>query len=329
MEEKVTLQPEEAPASEADSDALIDQFLAESGGGAVREDAGVVAAGWDEELPEGHKSGFAALIGRPNVGKSTLVNALIGHKVSIATPVPQTTRRRVTGILTEPTYQIIFVDTPGIHKRPPHRINKIMISEAVAAIPDADVLLWVVDVGAPPRDEDETIARLLREKGRTIPVLLVFNKIDRIGRQSVEEVATRMAAYQALLPDDAGAVQVSALEETNLDLLMAQVLDYVPEGPRYYPGDQITDQTEYRIAAELIREAVFRYTYREIPHAAAVLVEDYYERENGVTYIAARVWVERESQKPIVVGKGGSLLKRVGTAARHELERRAGVLSTQ
>lgn len=316
--------PEETTETDdalTESESLIEQFLAESGGGVVRQEDGAVAGGWDEELPPGHQSGFVALIGRPNVGKSTLVNALIGHKVTIVSPKPQTTRNRVIGILSDPNYQMIFVDTPGIHKRPPHRINKIMISEAVAAIPDADVILFVVDVSVAPRDEDETIARLLKEKAETRPVMLVFNKTDRLSSRGVEE---RLAAYEALLPAHAGTIQISALEKTNLEALQERLLTFLPEGPRYYPGDQLTDQTEHQIAAELVREAVFRYTHREIPHSAAVLIEDYHERDNGVQYVAARIWVERESQKPIVIGKGGRLLKRIGTEARQELERFIG-----
>ncbi len=304
-----------------ESEALIEQFLAESGGGVVRDEGAVVAGGWDEELPPGHQSGFVALIGRPNVGKSTMVNALVGRKVTIVSAKPQTTRNRVLGILTEPNYQMIFVDTPGIHKRPPHQINKIMIREAVAAIPDADVILLVVDVSARPRDVDETIARLLREKAEKRPVLLVLNKIDQL---SLRVAKARFAAYEALLPGRVSTIQVSARDGTNLDALHERLLTFLPEGPRYYPGDQITDQTEHQIAAELIREAVFRYTYREIPHSAAVLVEDYHERDNGVQYVAARIWVERESQKPIVIGKGGRLLKRIGSEARQELERFIG-----
>jgi GTP-binding protein Era len=225
------------------------------------------------------------------------------------------------GILTEPTYQMIFVDTPGIHKRPPHQINKMMIAEAVAAIPDADVLLFVVDVCMTLRDEDEMIARLLREKAGKHPVILVLNKMDRVDPDIFD---VRRKAYADLVPDAAAVIAISALEETNTDQLLDTVLTHMPEGPRYYPGDQLTDQTEHQIAAELIREAVFRRTYREIPHAAAVLIEDYHERENGMLYIAARIWVERESQKPIVIGKGGDLLKQIGTEARHELERFIG-----
>lgn len=303
-----------------DSESVIEQFLAESGGGVVRE-PGDEAASWREELPEGHKSGFVALIGRPNVGKSTLVNALVGHKVAIVSEKPQTTRSRVTGILTEPEYQLIFTDTPGIHKNPPHQLNRLMIEEAVAAIPDADVILFVVDVSARPRDEDKAIAEILSQKAKTIPVIFVLNKMDQLAMAAAE---SQIASYWELLPEYADSIPVSALEGTNVTLLCEHILDRMPEGPRYYPGDQITDQTEHQIASELIREALFHYMHEEIPHSAAVLIEDYHEREDGIFYVSARIWVERESQKPMVIGRQGRRLKQIGTAARLELERFIG-----
>jgi GTP-binding protein Era len=299
---------------------VIEQFLAETGGAVVRESD--EAQGWrDEALPEGHKSGFVALIGRPNVGKSTLVNELVGHKVAIVSSKPQTTRNRITGILTQPAYQLILVDTPGIHTKPPHKLNKLMIEEAEAAIPDADVILFVVDVSARPRDEDRLIASLLKQKAERIPVIFTLNKMDQL---TLEQAEARIHAYWSLLPTYADSMPVSALEGTNVERLRDHILEHIPEGPRYYPGDQITDQTEHQIAAELIREALFERTYEEIPHSAAVLIEDYYERESGVFYVSARIWIERESQKGIVIGRGGRRLKQIGVAARAELERFIG-----
>ncbi len=311
---------ESTSRDEDTSQAVIEQFLAESGGPVVTE--GEAAADWrDEVLPEGHQSGFVAVIGRPNVGKSTLVNALVGHKVAIVSPKPQTTRNRITGIVTTPAYQMIFIDTPGIHQKPGHKLNELMIEQAVAAIPNADVVLFVVDVAVAPREEDAHIARLLATRAVKRPVIFVLNKMDEL---AMEKAEARIAGYWALLPDYADSIPTSALKGTNLDLLREHILRFLPEGPRYYPGDQITDQTEHQIAAELIREAMLRYTHQEVPHAAAVFVEDYHERDNGVLYISATIWVERESQKPIVIGKQGQRLKQIGTAARAELERFIG-----
>ncbi|MBN1486121.1 MAG: GTPase Era [Anaerolineae bacterium] len=306
----------EAPEPNAESEALIAQFLQSTGGEDLPE------TDWHEEqLPTGHRSGFVALIGRPNVGKSTLLNAIIGEKVAIVSRKPQTTRTRINGILTEPEYQLIFTDTPGIHKKPTYQLNKKMIDLAVTSIPDADVILFVVDVSLRPRDEDEHIGRLLRQKVSKRPVIFVLNKLDKLPLEIAKE---RIESYWKLLPDYAYSIPVSALKGTNIDTLLAHILDYIPEGVRYYPDNQITDQTQRQIAAELIREAMLRKTYQEIPHAAAVLIEDFKERDNGSIYIAARIWVERESQKPIIIGKGGSMLKQIGTAARKELERFIG-----
>ncbi|HNT77325.1 MAG TPA: GTPase Era [Anaerolineae bacterium] len=303
-----------------DSMAVIDAFLAGAGGEVVTE--GAEPADWrDAPLPEGHKSGFVAVIGRPSVGKSTLVNALVGQKVSIVSAKSQTTRTRVSAILNAPEYQLIFIDTPGIHKKTPHKLNRLMVEQAVSAIPDADVILFVVDVSRLPYEEDEMIATLLREKAEKRPVFFVLNKMDRLPMHRAKQ---NVESYWALLPTYTDSIPVSALNGTNLPLLHDHILAQIPEGPRYYPGDQLTDQTEHQIAGELIREALLHHTYQEVPHSLAVLVEDYEERENGVLYLAATLWVERESQKPILIGKGGERLKTIGSAARRELERFIG-----
>jgi GTP-binding protein Era len=303
-----------------DSVSVIEAFLAEAGGEVVTE--GEEPADWrDAPLPEGHQSGFVAVIGRPSVGKSTLVNALVGQKVSIVSSKSQTTRTRVSAILTAPEYQLIFIDTPGIHKKTPHKLNKLMVEQAVSAIPDADVILFVVDVSRLPYEEDQMIAGLLREKAERRPVFFVMNKMDRLPMHRAKQ---NIESYWALLPGYADSIPVSALNGTNLPLLRDHILTRIPAGPRYFPGDQITDQTEHQIAGELIREALLRNTYQEVPHSLAVLVEDYEERDNGVLYIAATLWVERDSQKPILIGKGGERLKTIGSAARRELERFVG-----
>lgn len=303
----------DAEVSEGESLALIEAFLGQHGASTAEDNT------LDEApLPEGHRSGFVALIGRPNTGKSTLVNALVGRKIAIVSSKPQTTRNRILGIVTRPAYQIMLVDTPGIHKNPVFRLNRQMIKEAVAAIPDADIILFMVDLTTTPREEDAHIATVLRQKVTQHPVLLLGNKCDRIPPELAD---TRLAAYHALLPSSQPVPVISALEGTGLDALLDAIIAQLPEGPRYYPDTQITDQTEWHIAAELIREAVLNLTRQEVPHASAVLVEEFEERENAITYIAATVWVERESQKPILIGRGGEKLKRIGSAARAELER--------
>ena len=306
---------EETDGTQA-SDDVIAAFLKQTGVGTIAEEFPL-----DTPLQEGHQSGFIAVIGRPNVGKSTLVNALVGQKISIVSRKPQTTRTRVTGISTKPGYQMIFIDTPGIHNRRGHQLNKRMVDTAVSAIPDADVILFVVDILAPPHQEDKDIARILTQKTRQSPVIFVMNKMDRLTLENAKE---RIKAYWALLPGYTDSIPTSALKGTNIAVLRDKVLAHLPEGPRYYPGDQITDQTEYTIAAELIREAMLKFTHQEVPHAAAVLIEDYHHRENGVVYISATIWVERDSQKPIVIGKKGKMLKMIGTASRKELERFVG-----
>jgi GTP-binding protein Era len=272
-----------------------------------------------ETVPPGHRSGFVAVIGRPNVGKSTLMNQLLGHKVAIVSPRPQTTRTCIRGILTRPDAQIIFVDTPGLHK-PLHKLGEVMVAAAASAIPDADVVLFVVDVSVMPTEEDQMIARMIRQR-TSHPVILVLNKMDLL---PPERVKPHTEAYWALVPDHAGWMMTIATEAVNLDKLLDMVIAHLPEGPRYYPGDLITDQTEREIAAELIREQVLRFTREEVPHSVAVVVEEYRERETGGVYIAATIYVEKESQKGILIGAGGQMLRRIGTAAREEIERMVG-----
>ncbi|RME36093.1 MAG: GTPase Era [Thermoflexia bacterium] len=271
------------------------------------------------KVPPGHKSGFVAVIGRPNVGKSTLMNQLLGQKIAIVSPKPQTTRTRIQGILTRPDAQIIFVDTPGLH-RPLHKLGEAMVATAASAIPDADVVLFVVDVSVMPTEEDRMIADLIRQR-TTKPVILVLNKMDLL---PPEKVKPHTEAYWDLVPQRADWMMTIATEGVNLDKLLDQIVRHLPEGPRYYPGDLVTDQTEREIAAELIREQVLRFTHEEVPHSVAVVVEEYKERENGGVSIAATIYVEKESQKGILIGAGGQMLRRIGTAARQEIERMVG-----
>jgi GTP-binding protein Era len=276
-----------------------------------------------EDIPPDHKSGFVALIGRPNVGKSTLMNTLLGQKVAIVSHRPQTTRNRILGIMTRPDFQIIFMDTPGIH-RPKHQLGRYMVSTAQSAIPDADVILFMVDVSVEPTSEDQEIARLMTTQASDKPLILVLNKMDRL---TPEKVEAHCDAYWAL----GGAegwyedwMMTTATSGDNLDKLLDRIVAALPEGPRYYPGTQITDQTERQIAAELIREQVLRFTRQEVPHSVAVTIEEFKPRSETLIYVGANILVERDSQKGIIIGKKGSMLHKIGAAARQQIERLTG-----
>lgn len=270
-------------------------------------------------VPEGHKSGFAAVIGRPNVGKSTLMNRYVGEKVAIVSSKPQTTRSRVLGILTREEFQIIFVDTPGIH-RPFHRLGEIMVSTATNVIPDADVVLFVVDVSVPPQEEDRMIASILEDRAAA-PIILVLNKMDLLPPEKVE---AHTNAYWDLAPFHDQWMMTIATEGVNLGELLERIVSLLPEGPRYYPREHITDQTERDIAAELIREQILRRTYHEVPHSIAVVVEEFKARGQDLTYIAANVFVEKESQKGIIIGQRGRMIRQIGSDARCAIERMVG-----
>lgn len=270
-------------------------------------------------VPEGHKSGFVAVIGRPNVGKSTLMNHFVGEKVAIVSSKPQTTRSRILGILTREAFQVIFVDTPGIH-RPFHRLGRIMVDTATGAIPEADVVLFMVDASVMPTEEDRIIARILEQRAE-MPMILVLNKMDLLPPDKVE---VHTEAYWELVPFHDEWMMTIATDGTNLGALLDKLVDMLPEGPRYYPQEYITDQTERDIVAELIREQILQHTYQEVPHSVAVVVEEFKERERGVTYIAANVFVERESQKGIVIGRGGRMISKIGSQARRAVERFLG-----
>ncbi|HHV57283.1 MAG TPA: GTPase Era [Firmicutes bacterium] len=267
----------------------------------------------------GYRSGFVALVGRPNVGKSTLMNALVGDKVAIVTARPQTTRNRIHGIFTDERRQIVFVDTPGIHK-PRTRLGIYMVEVAQRALGEVDAVLYVVDGGAPLGDTDRRLAANL--KGLKTPVLLAVNKVDLLSREQTVLALDRYAA----LGDFAEVVPVSALAGTNLDTLLEVLTRYLPAGPQFYPPDMVTDQPERFAVAELIREQVLSLTREEVPHAVAVEVEEMAEREaKNIVYIRANIFVEKESQKRILIGKNGSMLKAVGQGARASIEALLGV----
>lgn len=267
-----------------------------------------------EELPEGYRSGFVAVLGKPNVGKSTLINAFVGQKIAIISPKPQTTRRRLRGILTLPQAQIIFVDTPGIHF-PKHKLGEYMVETATRALKGIDLALFMVDVSQPHTEEDEEIARLLREY-RPAPVILVLNKVDLL-RPEREEA--HREAYLAL-GEFREWLFLSATRGDNRERLLELIIEYLPLGPQYYPPDQVTDQEVRFMAAELIREQALEFLHQEVPHSVAVVVEEFQERREDLTYISATIYVEKKSQKGIVLGQGGKTVKRIGTAARKEIE---------
>jgi GTP-binding protein Era len=277
------------------------------------------------ELPADHRSGFVAVIGHPNVGKSTLMNAYLGQKVAIVSPKPQTTRDRLLGILTLvrergdlADAQIVFVDTPGIHK-PLHKLGEYMVETAIRAIPDADVVLFLVDLSRPPTDEDRQIAEILRQRG-PLPVLLTLNKADLL---EPGQETTHVEAYRALGSFDE-TLLVSALLGTNLDALLEATIERLPLGPRFYPEDQVTDQQTRFIAAELVREQVLRHIRQEIPYSVAVIVDQFKARSEDMTYISATIFVERDTQKGIVLGQGGQMIKRIGKDARQQIEELVG-----
>ena len=266
------------------------------------------------------RSGFIAIIGRPNVGKSTLVNALLGQKIAAVSPKPQTTRKRQLGILTTDQAQLVFVDTPGIHN-PRHKLGEFLNQEAQQSLEGVDVILWLVDASARPTEEDKQIASLLERTARRTPLVLAANKIDLV---QADELAPRLEAYQALTKKDAHVISISATEGRNLDELQGLLISLSPVRPAEYDEEQVTDSYERDIAADLIREACLQKLREEVPHGVGVRIDEFAERENGMLYIAATVFVERESQKGIVIGEGGKMLKQIGSSARKEIEDMGG-----
>ena len=270
---------------------------------------------FDEEVPADYRSGFIAVVGRPNVGKSTLLNAFLETKVAIISAKPQTTRNRLLGILTTDQAQLIFVDTPGVHE-PHHKFGQYMVDTALRAIPDSDLILWVVDGTRPPHNEDRIVAETIRKNGRRSPIIMALNKVDLL---STEKTSAMMQEYLTLLDPDI-AIAISAQTGHNRAKLLDMITEKMPFGPRFFPADQLTDQHLRFIAAEMIREAALATLRQEVPHALVVQINEFKERSETMTYIDATVFVERESQKPIVIGRQGKVLKQIGQKARGEIE---------
>lgn len=263
-----------------------------------------------------YRAGFVSILGRPNAGKSTLLNALLGIKVAIVAPRPQTTRMAIQGVLSLRGAQVVFVDTPGIHESTT-LLNKRMMDQ-VRASSDTDVVLFVVDALLPYRDEDAQAVDLAKKTGA--PVIAVFNKIDKLREKA--KLLDLIEHYRAL-HEFAAYLPISALKADSVDLLLREILARLPQGPALYPKDHLTDQPERFLAAEILREKVLHLTRQEVPHAVAVMV-DQWEDTPTLLRIAATIYVERPGQKAILIGAGGALLKKIGTLARRDIEQRVG-----
>ena len=264
-------------------------------------------------MKQKYKSGFVTLIGRPNVGKSTLMNHLIGQKIAITSEKPQTTRNRIQTVYTDEKGQIIFLDTPGIHKAK-NKLGEYMVSVAEHTLKEVDVILWLVEPGTYIGAGEQQILKIL-SRVKT-PVFLVINKIDTVKK---EDIIKAIEAYKDVYRF-AEIIPVSAMKKTNTDTSIHTIFQYLPEGPQYYDEDTVTDQPMRQIAAELIREKALRLLSDEIPHGIAVVIEKMSERDNGIFDIEATIVCERDSHKGIIIGKGGAMLKKIGTAARIEIE---------
>ena len=260
-----------------------------------------------------YKSGFVAVIGRPNVGKSTLINKIIGQKIAITSDKPQTTRSRIQCILTQDDAQIIFLDTPGIHK-PKFKLGEYMLKAAEGTLKEVDAIFFVIDATEKFGGGEKYI--LERLSTTTKPVILVVNKVDLIEREKILPIIAEYSTRRNF----AAVVPISAAEGINVDALITEAKKFLPEGVQYYPADMVTDQPERLIIAELIREKILHATQDEVPHSIAVDLEEFTQRDNGTIFIRATIYVERDSQKKIIIGKGGAMLKNVGAAARPEIE---------
>jgi GTP-binding protein Era len=264
-------------------------------------------------LEKEFRSGFVAIIGRPNAGKSTLLNSLLNKKLAIVSEKPQTTRNRITGVLTKNDCQIIFLDTPGIHK-PKTKLGEYMVRVAKRSLKEVDLVLYLVDGSVPIGKGDAFINEMLKQT--TTPLIICINKTDQLTDEQAKQVLG-IWQEEAITPD---LLLISALDGLNLEVLTDNIKKYLPPGPKYFPDDLMTDQPENLFVAEIIREKILLLTRDEVPHSAAVVVDSITERDNGLLDIFAYVYVERDSQKGIIIGKNGSMLKEIGKSARLELE---------
>jgi len=264
-------------------------------------------------MPATFRSGYVALIGRPNVGKSTILNAILGQKIAIVTNRQQTTRNRLLGIRNLPSAQMIFIDTPGIHS-PRHALGRSMVRSAKGTLQEIDVVVFVTDAEK-HKEQDLAILDLLRNKQK--PVLFVLNKADR---KSPSEITDIIRAYSNLFPFD-GFLSVSGLKEKGLDLFVKKLREFLPPGPKYYDDEMVTDQYERFMAAEIIREKIIKNTSEEVPHAIAVEIREWKEKKGGLVSVRAVIYVEREGQKGIIIGNKGELLKTIGKQARLDIEK--------
>ena len=263
------------------------------------------------------KSGFVAIVGRPNVGKSTFMNYVLGQKIAIMSDKAQTTRNKIQGVYTKEDAQIVFLDTPGIHK-PKHELGEFMVKSAYSALKEVDAVLFMVNISEKRGPGDDFIIEKL--KGIKTPIFLVLNKIDLV---TPEVLLERVESYKDAL-DFAGVFPISVLQGNNVNELMEGLINALPEGPQYYPADQITDHPEYFVVSELIREKILQLTQEEIPHSVAVTVDKMQKDEFDKVHVYANIIVERKSQKGIIIGKGGRLLKEIGTRARRDIQQLLG-----
>lgn len=263
------------------------------------------------------KSGYVSVVGRPNVGKSTLLNAIIGEKISAISSKPQTTRQNITFIHTDDDSQIIFLDTPGI-QRPKNKLGEFMLTESKESIDEADVITYIVDTSKKIGKAERSIIEILKEYHGRIPIILLINKVDTIKKDELLEIIS-MYAKEEIFNE---IIPISAMKNDGVDIYIKTLKKYLKPGPMYYPEDMITDKNERFIVAEIIREKGLRYLNEEVPHGLAISIEKFKKREDKNIYdIEANIYVERDSHKGILIGKGGSMLKRIGTEAREDVER--------